>query len=148
MVERIVIEGRPGQNFLSMLQDAEGHSDITTLGRDQLSGVVGGEFFHKKEVGGGDGVAQELDALANERGDDEKLFRRGLEAGLLEEGLEQAAELVDGQGADVLGVEPDSFRVERVLFGKVDYGVGAIDRLESESGGELVEREKLAVVLR
>jgi hypothetical protein len=47
--------------------------------------VVGGELGEEEEVGCGDGVAQELDALANERSDGEELFWRGREAGLLEE---------------------------------------------------------------
>ena len=55
---------------------------------------------------------QQLDALADERGDGEKLFGRGMEAGLLEEGLEALAELVDGQGADMLGIEPDGLGIE------------------------------------
>ena len=70
-----------------------------------------------------------------------------MEAGSREEGLEAGAELVDGECADVLGVEPDGLRVERVVFSEVDDGVGAVDGLESESGGELVESEELAVVL-
>ncbi len=84
--------------------------------RDQVGRVVGGELGEKEEVGGGNGIAQQLDALANERRDGEQLFRRGLKAGLLEEGLEAGAELLDGQGADMLGVEPDGLGIEGVFF--------------------------------
>ena len=47
----------------------------------------------------------------------------------------------------MLGVEPDGFGIEGVIFSKVDDGIGAVDAFESESGGELVESEELAVVL-
>ncbi len=147
MVQRIVIEGRCGENFLGMLKDAEGHGRIATLGGDQLGRVVGGEVLQKEEVGGPDGIAQQLDALANERSDGEQFLGRGAEAGLLEEGLEAGAELLDGQGADVFGIEPDGFGVEWVFLSEIDHGVGAVDGLEREGRGELVEREELAVVL-
>ncbi len=130
-----MIEVRPGQNFLSMFEDAESHSSISLL-RNQLGGVVGRELVEEEEVGGGGGIAEELDALADERGDGEYFFWRSLKAGLREEGLDAAAELLDGQGADMLGVEPDGLRVERVFLGEVDHGVGAVDAFESEGGGE------------
>ena len=68
-------------------KDAAGQGGIALL-RNQLGRVVRRELGNKEEVGGGDGFAQELDALADERGDGEELFRRGMEAGLLEEGLQ------------------------------------------------------------
>ena len=76
-----------------------------------------------------------------------KFFRRGVKAGLLEERLEARAELVDRQGADMLGIEPDGLGIEGVFLSEVDDGVGAVDAFEREGGGEFVEREKLAVVL-
>ena len=69
-----------------------------------------------------------------------------MQPGLIEKGLEARAELLDGQGADVLAVEMDRLRIEGILFRKVDDGVGAIDILESESGGEFFEGEEFAVV--
>ena len=51
----------------------------------------------EEKVGGGDGIAQELDALANEWRDSEDFFRRGMEAGLLEEGLEEGASSSTGR---------------------------------------------------
>ena len=131
---------------MRLLEDAAGESGIALL-RDQLGWVVGSELGEEEEVGGGDGIAQELDALADERGDGEELFRRGMEASLLKEGLEVVGELVDRQGADVLGVQPDGLWVKRIFFRKVDDGVGAVDAFESESGDELIESEELAVVL-
>ncbi len=62
-------------------------------------------------------------------------------------GWMRSAELVDGQGADVFGVEPQGFGVERVFVFEIDDGIGAVDAFERESRGEFVEREELAVVL-
>ncbi len=146
LVERVVIEGDAGEDFQRVLEDAAGHGGIATLRRDQLGWVVGGELIEEEEVGGGDGFAEELDALADERGDGEEFFGRWIKACLVEEGLELTAELVDGQGADVLGVEPDGFGVEGVVVRKVDDGVGAVDGFEREGSGELVEGEEFAVV--
>ena len=61
-------------------------------------------------------------------------------------GSRSRAELVDGQGADVLTVEADGFRVERIFFGEIDDGVGAVDVFEGEGGGQLFEGQELAIV--
>jgi hypothetical protein len=37
--------------------------------RNQLGGIVGRELVEKEKIGGVDGVAQQLDALADERRD-------------------------------------------------------------------------------
>ena len=79
--------------------------------RNQLGWVVGREL-EEEEVCGGDGIAQQLDALANERGDGKELFGRSSKPACFEEGLECSGELLDGQGADMLGVEPDGLGVE------------------------------------
>ncbi len=55
-----------------------------------------------------------------------------MKAGLLEEGLKLAAEFVDGQRADVLGVEPDGLGIEGVFLGEIHDGIGAVDTLERE----------------
>ena len=101
LLQRIVVEGGCRRDLLGVLKDPAGQGGIALL-RDQLGGVVGRELVDEEEVGGGDGFAEQLDALADERRDGAELFGRGMEAGLLEEGLKLAAELVDGQGADVL----------------------------------------------
>ncbi len=133
LVERIVIESGRGKDLPGVLEDAAGQGGIALL-RNQLGRVVGRELGDKEKVGGGDGIAQQLDALADERGDGEELFGRGMEAGLLEERLQFAAELLDGQGADVLGVEPDGLGIEGIFLGEIDDGVGAVDAFERESG--------------
>ena len=43
-------------------------------------------------------------------------------------------------------VEPDCLGVERFVFGEVDDGVGAVDVFEGEGGGQLFQREELAIV--
>ena len=57
------------------------------------------------------------------------------------------AERLDGQGADMLSVQPDGLGIERIFLCEIHHGVGAVYALESESSSELVEGEKLTVVL-
>ena len=63
-----------------------------------------------------------------------------------EERRELAAEFLDAEGADVLGVEPDGLWVEGVFFGKIDNGVGAVDVFQREGRADLVQGHELAVV--
>lgn len=148
MIQRIVVEGRVGEDLLRRLKDAQGHGGVAAFGRNQLGWVVGREFGKEEEVGGGRGFAQQLDALADEGSDSEEFFKRSVEAGLGEEGLELGAELIDRQGAKVFGVEPDGFRIEGVGFSEINDCVGAVDTFEREEAGELVEGQKLAIVFR
>jgi len=82
-----------------VLQDAQGHVRVASLGWDQLGCVIGSELRQEEEVGGGGGLAEELDALADERGNGKQFFGRGVEAGLLQEGPNARAELLDRQGS-------------------------------------------------
>ena len=134
-----------GEHLLRVLEDASGQRGIALL-RDQLGRVVGRELVEEEEVGGGDGIAQQLDALADERRDGEQLLRRWRRSRPGRRRAGVAAELLDGQGADVLGVEPDGFGIEGIVFREIDDGVGAVDAFEREGRGELVESEELAVV--
>jgi len=61
-----------------------------------------------------------------------------MEACLLEEGLEAEAELLDGHGADMLGVEPGQLVV-------VEDGVGLGDAFKREELDEFFRREEFAV---
>ena len=70
-----------------------------------------------------------------------------MKPGLLEEWLEAAAEFFDGQGADVLGVEPDGFGIEGIFFGKIHHRIGAVDAFEGEQAANLVQSQELAIVL-
>ena len=130
-----------------MLEDAAGHGGIAALLRDQLRWVIRGEFGEEEKVGGGGGFAEQPDALTDQPSDGEQLFRRRLKAGDSEEGLEQAAELIDGEGAEMLGVEPDGFGVEGISFGKIDDGVGAVDVFEGEERANLIDGKEFAGVL-
>ena len=55
---------------------------------NQLGRVVGRKLVEKEEIRGGDGIPQQLDALANERRDGQQLFRRRVQAGLLKKRLQ------------------------------------------------------------
>ena len=52
LVQRIVVESSCCENLLRVLEDAESHSGIAALGRNQLGWVVGRELFQKEEIGG------------------------------------------------------------------------------------------------
>ena len=141
-----MVEIGGGEDLLGGLEHAQGHRGVALL-RDQFGGVVRGQLRNKEKIGGGDGIAQQLDAFADERRNGRDFLRRRMKGRLLEERLKAAAQLVDGQSADVLGIEPDGFFIERELFIEVDDGVGAIDAFEREKIGELVEGKELAIVL-
>ena len=87
-VQRIVVEGGRGQNLLRGLEARRQRHRRIALLRDQLGGIVGRELIEKEEVRGADGIAQQLDALANQRRDGKKFFGRGMKAGLLKKWLE------------------------------------------------------------
>ena len=146
LIERVVIERRRGKHLPGLLKDAAGKRGIALL-RDQFGRVIRGKLVDKEKIGGGDSIAKQLDALANQRGDGEEPFGRRMEAGPLEERLQFAAELLDGKGADVFSVQPYGLGIERIFLSEIDDGVGAVDALKRESGDELVEGEELAVVL-
>ena len=147
LVERIVVEGDRGQNFQRVLEDAAGHGSIATLGWNELSRVVGSEFIHKEKVGGAGGFAKELDALTDERGDGQQFFGRCRHPAFSKKGSSCALSSVDGQGADMLGVEPNRLGIERVLIRKIDNRVGAVDGFKRECCDQFIQGEKLAVVL-
>ncbi len=54
--------------------------------------------------------------------------------------------MIDGQGAEMLGVEPHGLVIERNFLSEIHDSIGAIDVFEGEEAGELVEGEELAVV--
>src|ERR1035438_7745143 len=109
--------------------------------RDQFRRVIRRKFFHKEEISCRDGVAQQLDSLADQRSDGEQPFARSMEAGLFEKRLDAAAELLHWQRPDMLGVQPQRLGIEGVFLGEINDGVRAVDSLESESLFEFVERQ-------
>jgi len=142
MIQRVVIEAGCGKNFLSVLEDAARHRRIAALGRNQLGWIVGRQFLYKEEIGGGRSFAEQFDALPDKRSDGSDLFRRSIKAGLDQEGRKLAAEFINAEGANVLGVEPYGLGIERVCFGEVDHSVGAIDVFERKDRADLVERQR------
>ena len=127
-------------------EHAARESGIATLGGIARR-IVGRELRQEEKVGGRDSVSQQLDSFANERRDGEDFFRLGSNPACVKNGAMQRAELVDRQGADMLGVEPDGLWIEGILFCEIHDGVGAVDAFQSEGPSELVEREELAIVL-
>ncbi len=82
-----MIERNCGENLLRGLENAQGHGRIATFWRDQLRGIVGSELVEEEKVGGGDGIAQQLDALADERRDNFQFSRIWIKSCLGEEWL-------------------------------------------------------------
>ena len=140
-----MVEDSCGQHLSCVLKNPPGQGRIALLW-NQLGRVIRGKFFHKEKIGRCDCIVQQLDTFADERSDGEQFFRRGIEAGLLQERLDAGAKLLDGQRADMLGVEPDGLRIKRVFVTKVNNSVGAVDALECKRRGKLFECEELAVV--
>jgi len=111
LVQGVVFEFSFRQHFSGAGQNYERHGDVSLL-RNEFGWVVGRELIHKEKVGGGENVAQKLDALADERGDGVHLFRGDLESGRVDNGEQAGAEVVNRKPADVLGIQPDGFRIE------------------------------------
>src|SRR3984957_18429853 len=70
LFKRIVIERGCRQRLLRSLEHTQGQRGVPFL-RDQLGWVIGRKLIDEKEIGGGDGFAQQPDALVYERRDSE-----------------------------------------------------------------------------
>ena len=142
-----------GQDFAGAGQDLERHGGVAFLG-DEFGGIVGRELVigQEEKIGGGENVAQEFDAFADERGDGVHFIGGDGKSGGVDDGEQAGAEMVDGEGADVFGVEPEGFGVEGFvgsgggLF-EINDGVGAVDAFEREGFDEFLAGEVFAVVL-
>ena len=53
-----------------------------------------------------------------------RAFSGDVEAGGATTGSSALGEFVHGQGADVLGVQPDGLGIEGIFLGEIDHGVG------------------------
>ena len=73
---------------------------------------------------------QQSNALLNERRNSRQLLGIDLIAGALNYGQELFRQFRCGHSADMLGVEPDRFGIERIGFREIDHGVTAIDALK------------------
>src|ERR1039457_5755379 len=119
LIQRIMVERGSGEHLPGLLQDTPCKRSIALL-RYQFRRVIRRELRQKKEVGGRDGVAQQLDAFADERRHGQQLFVRRMETVLLEEGLDAAAELLHRQSPNMLGVEPQGLGIEGVFLGEIN----------------------------
>jgi len=81
-----------------MLKDFQRQGGIAFLW-DQLGWIVRRQPIDKEKIGGGNGLFQQLDPLADERGDGQKLFRRCCQSSLLKKWLKELGKLIDGQRA-------------------------------------------------
>jgi hypothetical protein len=70
-----VVEGGRRQNLQRGLQTRRAKRGIAIFLGNQLRRVVRRKFVEEEKVGCGHRIAQQLDALANERSDGEQLFR-------------------------------------------------------------------------
>src|SRR5580693_9271440 len=102
------------QDFSSAGQNLERHRRVTLLG-DEFGWVVVRKLIHQEKIGGGENVAQKLDALADERRDSEHLLRRNWKSSGVDNREQPRAEFADGKPADVLSVQPDGFGVKRFI---------------------------------
>ena len=111
LIQRIVFELDVGQHIARAREDLQRHRHVSLL-RDEFGGIVGRQLIDEEEVGGGEHVAQQLDALANQRRDLQHLFRRDVETGAAHDGQQAGAQVLYRQAANVLGVEPERLGIE------------------------------------
>ncbi len=135
LVQRIVIESGCGEDLFCLLQDAVRQGCIALL-RNQVGRVIRRQLGKKEKIGGGDSIAQELDALADQRGDSEHLFWRWMKAGLLEEGLQAATQLSTGRARMCSALSHTALAIEGIVLCEIHDRIGAVDAFERERGSE------------
>ena len=89
------------------------------LSAESARRIIWRKLVGEKEVGHRQHVAQQADALANQRRDlRAAVSRRAASATRpsAHHGQQPLGQLLDRQGADVLGVEPDGFGIEGILL--------------------------------
>ena len=138
-----MVEGGGGEDVEGFFKNELGLGGVAFCG-DEFCGVVGGEVGEEEKVGGGGGFAEEADALADERSDGGEFFRGRVEVGLHEEGRELSGEVVDGEGAEVLAVEPDCFVVEGRASVKLMTALARLtfSRVKSEVSSAMVRNSR------
>ena len=134
------------QNVQRAIEHAQCQRGVAFF-RDQFGGLVRRQLRGEEKIGGREHVAQQADALADERRD----ARHG---GLVHRDARPAhhrqqfpGELLGRHGANGLGVEPHRFGIERVGFGEVHHRVAAVDAGQRERLDQVLARHLLAVVL-
>jgi len=109
LIQRVVFELDIRQHFAGSREDPRCHCRVSLL-RDEFRRIVGRELVYEEEIGGGEHVAQQLDALADQGRDPEHLFRRHLESGGERDGQQYfSMDLVAGKNlAEMIREKPKS----------------------------------------
>ena len=68
LIQRIVLEFNIRQHFARSRENLQRHGQVSLL-RDQLGRIVGRQLVDKEEIGRSEHVAQQLDALPDQRRD-------------------------------------------------------------------------------
>ena len=79
LIQWIMLELNLRQHFACACKNFLRHGCVSLL-RDQFGRIIGWQLVDEEEVSGGEHVAQQLDALADERRDAQHLFGRDVEA--------------------------------------------------------------------
>ncbi len=142
-----MIERRCGQDLERGLKNAAGQRGIASLRGISSGGSYGGSSGTKKKSAAETASRSSLMRSRMSGVTARSFSGEAWKPACSKKGWRRALSCVDGQGADVLGVEPDGLGIEGIFFSEVDDGVGAVDAFEREGGGEFVESEELAIVL-
>ena len=111
----VVFEFDIRQHFLRALQNFQCHGRVAFL-RDQFGWIVGRQLIDEEKIGSGKHVAQQSDALADERSNAKHLFRRDAESSLAHDRQQALAQVFDSKAANVFGVEPQRLGIESFFW--------------------------------
>src|SRR6185437_8172333 len=102
-----MIEGRNRlEDFLSFAECSRSHGGISLLG-DQFCRTVRRKFLREEEISDSGDVAQQSDALTDQRSDETQLFRRDIrKPGLLSVRRQAPHKLIETERTDMLGIQP------------------------------------------
>ncbi len=103
------------QHFVRPLQGLLRHVRVSLL-RDEFDCVVGRQLIDEEEIGGGEHLAQQLDALTDERGDSKHSLGRDVEPSFAHDWQQALAQVFDAQSSNVFRVEPERFGIESVFM--------------------------------
>ena len=130
----------------ALLEHPPGHRGVALLG-DQLGGVVGRQFVGEEEIGRGQHIAQQLDALLDQRRDRQHLRRICVEPGGAPNGSSCSASSSTGSARMCSAFSHTAFGSNGIFFREVDHRVAAVDALERKRVDQFLARHQFAVVL-
>src|SRR5581483_4861303 len=151
VIERVMLEVGVREQVARAFQNSVRHGLVALLW-NQFGEVIRSQLIHKKEIGHGEDVAQQLDPLPDQVRYLQHLARIDLESRLSHDAEKAIAELVFRQGADVLGIQPDRFRIKHLLgrssrLLEIDDRIGPIDTFKREGIDQFRNAHLLAIVL-